>query len=110
MTNYFLNLLNQGIQALFIQLIIHGKFLCTFCYCKKKEYNNEQKAISTMPHNLNSRERQTLTKKFTVVEGNDHSQEGDTREFSTLSWTGCGLCRTIRESLTEEAVFEQTPE
>lgn len=63
-----------------------------------------------MPCSLNSRETQTLTKKFTVVEGNDHFQEGDTSEFSRLSWVGCGLCRMIRESLTEEVLFEQRPE
>lgn len=74
-------MLNQGIQALFIQLMIYGKFLCTFCYCKK-EYNSEPKAISTMPCSLNSRERQTLHKKFTVAEGNDHFQEGGTQANS----------------------------
>ena len=82
--------------------MIYGKFVCTFCYCKKKEYNSEPKAISMMPCSLNSRERQTLNKKFTVVEGNEHFQEGNTSEFSSLSWVGCGLCRRIRESLMKK--------
>lgn len=35
-----------------------------------------------MPCSLNSRERQTLNKKFTVAEGNDHFQEGGTQANS----------------------------